>query len=58
MVVPCRGKKIGRIGTNFGISFLQTVASLNNARGSEREQVTFVYEMVYAAPLIFFTEAT
>ena len=35
-------KKFGRIGTNFGISFLQTGASLNKARGSERERVTFV----------------
>ena len=42
MVVPCRGKKNGRIGTNFGISFLQTGASLKKARGSERERVTFV----------------
>ena len=42
MVVPCRGKKIGRIGTNFGISFLQIGASLKKARGSGRERVTFV----------------
>ena len=42
MVVPCRGKTIGRIGTNFGISFLQIGASLKKARGSERECVTFV----------------
>ena len=48
----------GRIGTSFGISFLQTGASLKKARGSERERVTFVYEMIYDAPLIFFTEAT
>ena len=32
----------GRIGTSFGISFLQTGASLKKARGSERERVTFV----------------
>ena len=47
MVVPCRGKKIGRIGTNFGISFLQTEASLKKARGSERERA------VYTVPLEF-----
>ena len=33
--------KNGRIGTDFGISFLQTEASLKKARGSERERVTF-----------------
>ena len=54
MVLPCCGKRIGRIGTNFGISFLQTIASLNNARGSERERVTFVYETIYAAPPLDF----
>ena len=53
MVVPCRGKKIGRIGTNFGISFLQIGASLKKARGSERERVTFECEAIYAAPLEF-----
>ena len=42
MVVPCRGTKIRRIGTNFGISFLQIGASLKKARGSGRERVTFV----------------
>ena len=36
------GKKFGQIGTSFGISFLQTGASLKKARGSERELVTFV----------------
>ena len=46
-------KKLGRIGTSFGISFLQTGASLKKARGSERERVTFVYEMIYAAPHYF-----
>ena len=30
-----------RIGTSFGISFLQIGASLKKARGSERERVTF-----------------
>ena len=29
----------GRIGTNFGVSFLQTGASLKKARGSEMEHV-------------------
>ena len=50
MVLPCCGKKIGRIGTDFGISFLQTEASLKKARGSERERATFECEMIYAAP--------
>ena len=53
MVLPCRGKKNGRIGTHFGISFLQTGASFKKARGSEREHVTFVCETIYAAPLDF-----
>ena len=57
MVLPCCGKKIGRIGTSFGISLLQTGASLKKARGSERERVTFVCEMIYC-PMIFFTKAT
>ena len=35
-------KKNCRIGTSFGISFLQTEASLKKARGSERERVTSV----------------
>ena len=42
IALTCCGKKIGRIGTSFGISFLQTGASLKKARGSERERVTFV----------------
>ena len=46
-------KKIGRIGTSFGISFLQTGASLKKARGSKRERVTFECETIYAAPLEF-----
>ena len=58
MVLPCRGKKIGRIGTNVGISFLQTGASLKKARGFVRERVTFECETIYATPLSFFTEAT
>ena len=54
MAPTCRGKKIGRIGTSFGISFLQTRASLNKARGSERERVTFVCEAIYVAPPLDF----
>ena len=46
-------KKIGRIGTSFGISFLQTGASLKKARGSERERATFECEMIYVVPLEF-----
>ena len=42
-----------RIGTSFGISFLQTGASLKKARGSKRECATFECEMIYAAPLEF-----
>ena len=45
--------KDGRIGTDFGINFLQTEASLKKARGSERERVTFECETIYAAPLEF-----
>ena len=52
MVLPCRGKN-GQIGTNFGISFLQTGASLKKARGSERGRVPFECETIYAAPLEF-----
>ena len=51
-------KKIGRIGTNFGISFLQTEASLKKARGSERERATFECETIYIVPLSLFTKAT
>ena len=53
MVLPCCGIKNGRIGTDFGISFLQTGASLKKARGSERERVTFECETIYAAALEF-----
>ena len=53
MVLTCCGKKIGRIGTYFGISFLQTEASLKKARGSMRERSTFECEMIYAVPLEF-----
>ena len=58
MVLPCCGKKIGRIGTNFGISFLQTGASLKKARGSERERVTLSVKQYMMPPLSFFTEET
>ena len=53
MVLPYCGKKIGRIGTYFGISFLQTEASLKKARGSEREHATFECETIHATPLEF-----
>ena len=54
MALTCCGKKFGRIGTDFGISFLQTEASLKKARGSKRERATFECEMIYAAaPLEF-----
>ena len=46
-------KKIGLIGTNFGISFLQTEASLKKARCSERERATFECETIYVVPLEF-----
>ena len=36
------GNFFSRIGTSFGISFLQTGASLKKAHGSERERVTFL----------------
>ena len=45
-------KKIGRIGTDFGISFLQIGASLKKARGSEREPVTSVCETTYVHCLL------
>jgi hypothetical protein len=57
MAPACCGKKIGRIGTSFGISFLQIVASLKKACGFERERVTFVCEMTYAAPLLIFLQS-
>ena len=53
MVLPCCGKKIGRIGTSFGISLLQTGASLKKARGSERENATFECEKIHVVPLEF-----
>ena len=53
MILPCCGKKIGQIETNFGLSFLQTGASVKKARGSKREHVTFECKTIYAAPLEF-----
>ena len=53
MVLSCCGKKFGQIGRSFGISFLQTGASLKKARGSERERATFECGTIYAAPLEF-----
>ena len=53
MALTCYGKKLARFVTRFGISFLQTGASLKKARGSKRERVTFVCETTYAAPLDF-----
>ena len=53
MVLPCCGKKIGRIGTDFGISFLQTEASLKKARGSERERATFECETISISSYCF-----
>ena len=53
MVLSCCGKKIGRIGTDFGIRFLQTGASLKKAHGYEREHVIFECETIYAATLEF-----
>ena len=50
MELTCCGKKLIIFGTSFGISFLQTGASLKKARGSERERVTFVCEALYVAP--------
>ena len=44
MAPTCRGNIFGRIGTSFGVSFLQTGDSLKKARGSERERVTSVCE--------------
>ena len=41
MAPTCLSKFFGWIGTSFGVSFLQTGASLKKARGSEREQCMF-----------------
>ena len=58
MAPTCRGKFFVWFKTRFGISFLQTGASLKKACGSERERVTLECETIYDAPLSFFTEAT
>ena len=47
MTPTCCGNFFGWIGTSFGVSFLQTGASLKKARGSERERVTSVCEKTY-----------
>ena len=47
MAPTCCSKFFGRIGTSFGVSFLQTGASLKKAPGSERERVTSVCETTY-----------
>ena len=52
MAPTCRGNIFGRIGTSFGVSFLQTGASLKKARGSERERVTSVCETTYVHSLL------
>ena len=60
-MAPTRcGKIFVRFETSFGISILQTGASLKKAHGSDRGCVTFVGEMTYATSscLDFFIEAT
>ena len=54
MAPTCCGKKIGRIWTSFGISFLQTGASLEKTRGSRGGRVTFVFETICAASPPYF----
>ena len=46
-------KKLAAFGQIFGISFLQTEASLKKACGSERERAPFECEMIYVVPLEF-----
>ena len=53
MTPTCCGNVFGRIGTSFGVNFLQTGASLKKARGSVRERVTFECETIYAPRLEF-----
>ena len=48
-----RGHKCDFSTKDFGISFLQTEASLKKARGSERERATFECETIYVVPLEF-----
>jgi hypothetical protein len=59
MAPTCCGKIFVRFGTSFGISFLQTGASLKKAHGFDRGCVTFMGETTYTASsyLDFFTEA-
>ena len=52
MTPTCCGKFFGRIGTSFGVSFLQTGASVKKARGSERERVTSMCETRYVHCLL------
>ena len=52
MAPTCCGNIFGRIGTRFGVSFLQTGASLKKARGSERERVTSVCVTTYVRCLL------
>ena len=47
MAPTCCGNFFGRIGTSFGIGFLEIGASLQKARGSEREGITSVCETTY-----------
>ena len=47
MAPTCCSKFFGWIGTSFGVSFLQTGASLKKAPCSERERVTSVCETTY-----------
>ena len=54
MAPTCCGNFFGRIGTSFGVSFLQTEASLKKARGSERECVTSMCETTYVHYLNLF----
>ena len=59
MAPTCCGKLFDRIGTSFGVSFLQTEASHKKARGSKRERVTSVCETTYVhclLPPYFFTQ--
>ena len=53
IVLSLCGKTFGRIGTSFGIGFLQIGASLKKSHGSERERASFVCEMIHAGPLDF-----
>ena len=52
MAPTCCGNSFGWIGTSFGVSFLQTGASLKKAHGSERERVTSVCETRYVHCLL------